>query len=164
MTKLLLQEIYRKSKILKDLFLGIFRLIFQEEILLEQDDVPIGWKEHQSLVTGNLQDINFTISLGFPKTWLRLIGLREQRRIGTFLRVPYCYMYTGTNKNKVLVKKTYDCGYFLTEQQDGSTSYSFAHWQNKLLHVRLDSLRITRILPFSFLSLKYSTLGSQGVS
>ena len=48
-------------------FLGIFRLIFQEEILLEQEDAPIGCEEHQSLVTGNLPDINFTISLGFPK-------------------------------------------------------------------------------------------------
>ena len=55
--------------------LSIFRLIFQEETLLEQEDVPIGCGEHQSLVTGILQDINFTISLGFPKTWLRLVGL-----------------------------------------------------------------------------------------
>ena len=67
-------EIYRKSEILDDLFLGIFRLIFQEEILLEQEAVPIGCGEHQSLVTGIPQDINFTISLGFPKTWLRLVG------------------------------------------------------------------------------------------
>ena len=42
---------------------------------MEQEDVPIGCGEHQSLVTGNLQDINFTFSLGFPKTLLRLVGL-----------------------------------------------------------------------------------------
>ena len=42
---------------------------------MEQEDVPIGCGEHQSLVTRNQQDINFTISLGFPKTWLRLVGL-----------------------------------------------------------------------------------------
>ena len=67
-------ETYRKSEFLNDSFLGIFRLKYQEDILLEQEDVPIGCGEHQSLVTGNLQDINFTISLGFPKTWLRLVG------------------------------------------------------------------------------------------
>ena len=56
------------------MFLGIFRQIFKEDILLEQEDVPIVCGEHQSLVTGNLQDINFTISSGFPKTLLRLVG------------------------------------------------------------------------------------------
>ena len=40
-------EIYRKSEILNELFLGIFRLIFREEILLEQEAVPIGCGEHQ---------------------------------------------------------------------------------------------------------------------
>ena len=68
-------ETYRKSEILNASFLAIFRLKYQEDILLEQEDVPIGCGEHQSLVTGNLQDINFTISLGFPNTWLRLVGL-----------------------------------------------------------------------------------------
>ena len=75
MAKLLLHlEIYRKSEIMNDLFFGIFKLIFQEEILLEQEDVSIGCGEHQSLVTGNLQVINFAVSLGFPKICLRLVG------------------------------------------------------------------------------------------
>ena len=34
-------ETHRKSEILNDLFLSILRLIYQEKILLEQDDVPI---------------------------------------------------------------------------------------------------------------------------
>ena len=51
-------EIYWKSEILDDLFLGIFRLKYPQEILLEQEDAPIGRGEHQSLVfwktTGHL--------------------------------------------------------------------------------------------------------------
>ena len=46
---------------------------------MEQEDISIRCGEHQSLVTGNLQDINFTISLGFPKTLLRLVGLCHVR-------------------------------------------------------------------------------------
>ena len=34
---------------------------------MEQEDVPIGYGEHQSLVTRYLQDIKFIISLGFRK-------------------------------------------------------------------------------------------------
>ena len=75
-------EIYRKSEILNYWFLGIFRLIFQEEILLEQEDVPIRCGEHQSLVAGSVQDIIFAISLGFPKTWLRVVGIGARHAKG----------------------------------------------------------------------------------
>ena len=51
----------KRGSTTKDLFIGIFRLIFQEEILLEQEDVPIGCGE-QSLVTGTYR----TSILPFP--------------------------------------------------------------------------------------------------
>ena len=77
---------------MSDLFLGIFKLIFQEEILLEQEDVPIGCGEHQSLVTGNLHDIQFYHFLRFSKN-LAQVG-RDMRGLNEHVH------YSSDNHNK----------------------------------------------------------------
>ena len=76
-------ETCRKSEILDYWLSGLFRLKYLEEILLKPEFFPIELEcgEHQSLVFGKLQDINFDISLGFPKTWPRFVGdLSHSRR------------------------------------------------------------------------------------
>ena len=94
-------EIYRKLEILNDLFLGIFRLKYQEEILLEQDDVHIGCGETPEPGYSKPTEHQFCPFLRFSKNlatvgWVHKKVMRIDGRPDMFMPVSYTHLTLPT--------------------------------------------------------------------